>query len=199
VRNEWHRRSDSRDDRPVYRRKALPQGQVRGLFLLPQPLIVATREALVSFALAGINDGGHEGIAYWAGREFADCTVFLQAIVPEAEHSHGHVAVSREGIGRTQRAARGIHLGILCQIHSHPGSDARHSDGDDELVLLPFENMLSIVAPSFGRGFDGLGDVCVHQYQSGRWVLCTAESVIQRIIVVPTVTDLRVRFEDPDG
>jgi len=34
-------------------------------------------------------------------------------------------------------------MGILCQVHSHPGSDTRHSDGDDELVLLPFEGMLS--------------------------------------------------------
>jgi hypothetical protein len=182
---------------PVYRRTPLPQGDLRGLFLIAEPVIRATREALISFALAGIHDGGHEGIAYWAGRELGDCTVFLQAIVPDAEHSEGRVMVSRKEVGRTQRAARSSRLGVLCQVHSHPGSDARHSDGDDVLVLLPFENMLSIVAPQFGTEFGSMADVCVHQYQSGRWVLCSTESVTRQIVVVPTSHDLRVGSRDP--
>jgi proteasome lid subunit RPN8/RPN11 len=154
-------------------------------------VLAATRDALVSFALAGIDDGGHEGIAYWAGREMSDCTVFLQAIVPVADHSHGRVMVSRDEIGRTQRAARANKLGVLCQIHSHPGNDARHSDGDDELVLLPFEGMLSIVSPRFGIGVRSIADLCIHQYQDGRWVLCSPESVARQLLVVPTVQDLR--------
>ena len=178
-------------DRPAYRRRPLPTGELRGLFFLVAPVLAATREALVSFALAGIDDGGHEGIAYWAGREMGDCTVFLQAIVPVAEHSAGRVMVSREGIGRTQRAARASKLGVLCQVHSHSGDDARHSDGDDHLVLLPFEGMLSIVAPRFGVLVQSLADLCVHQYQDGRWVLCPPESVARQLIVVPTVQDLR--------
>ena len=178
-------------DRPVYRTRPLPEGQLRGLFLLVEPVLAATRDALVSFALSGIDDGGHEGIAYWAGRELGDCTVYLQAIVPVAEHSPGRVMVSREEIGRTQRAARANKLGVLCQVHSHPGGDARHSDGDDELVLLPFDGMLSIVAPRFGVYFRGVADLCVHQYQNGVWVLCSPESVARQLIVVPTSQDLR--------
>jgi proteasome lid subunit RPN8/RPN11 len=176
---------------PVYRRRPLLYGELRGLFLLTEPLLAATREALVSFALAGIDDGGHEGIAYWAGREIGDCTVFLQAIVPVAEHSRGCVMVSREEIGRAQRAARANKLGVLCQVHSHPGGDARHSDGDDELVLLPFEGMLSIVAARFGLNVRGITNLCVHQYQDGRWVLCSRESVARQLVVVPTAQDLR--------
>lgn len=169
----------------------MPRGDLRGLFLLPQPVIAATRDALASFALAGIDDGGHEGIVYWAGREMPDCTVFLQAIVPVADHTYGSVSVSREEIGRTQRAAHANKLGMLCQVHSHPGRDARHSDGDDELVLLPFEGMLSIVAPRFGIDFRDVTNACVHQFQDTRWVLCSAVSVARQLIVVPSVEDLR--------
>jgi hypothetical protein len=178
-------------DRPVYRLRPLPRGELRSLFLLAEPVLAATRDALVSFALAGIEDRGHEGIVYWTGREAADCTVFMQAVVPVAEHSHGRVMVSREEIGRTQRAARRDNCGVLCQVHSHPGTDTRHSDGDDELVLLPFEGMLSIVAPSFGLGLLGIADVSVHQYQDGQWVLCSPESVSRGLVVVPTMRDLR--------
>lgn len=182
---------DDSFDRPAYRRRPLPTGELRGLFLVSQPVFGATCEALVSFALLGVNDGGHEGIVYWAGREMGDCTVLLQAVVPVADHSHGRVMVSREEIGRTQRAGRANKLGILCQVHSHPGSDARHSDGDDELVLLPFEGMLSIVAPHFGIYTRRVGDLRVHQFQNGGWVLCSSESVEQRLLIIPSVQDLR--------
>ena len=111
--------------------------------------------------------------------------------MPAAEHSPGRVMVSREEIGRTQRAARANKLGVLCQVHSHPGGDARHSDGDDELVLLPFEGMLSVVAPRFGVYFQALTGLCVNQYQDGAWVLCSPESVARQLIVVPTAQDLR--------
>lgn len=183
--------SGEASDRPVYRFRPLPRGELRGLFLLAEPVLTATRNALVSFALAGIEDRGHEGIAYWTGREASDCTVFMQAVVPVAEHSHGRVMVSREEIGRTQRAARRDQCAVLCQVHSHPGADARHSDGDDELVLLPFEGMLSIVAPHFGLDLQGITDLSVHQFQDNRWVLCSPESVSRGLIVVPIVRDLR--------
>jgi len=182
---------DAEEDRPVYRTKPLPRGVIRGRYVVAEPLIPATHDALISFALAGIDDGGHEGIAFWAGREVGDWTVLVQAVVPDAEHSDRRVMVGREAVGRAGRVARRQGLGILCQVHSHPGGDARHSDGDDELVLLPFENMLSIVVPRFGRYFTDLAGTCVHQFQNGRWVLCSPESVAQSMIVVPSVVDLR--------
>jgi hypothetical protein len=176
---------------PVYRRRPLPGGDIRGLFFVTESVLAATRDALESFALLGIHDRGHEGIVYWAGREMVGCTVFLQTIIPVADHSHGRVMVSREEIGRTQRAARANKLGVLCQVHSHPGNDGRHSDGDDELVLLPFEGMLSIVAPSFGLYLRRITDTRVHQFQDGRWVLCSAASVERKLIVVGATQDLR--------
>jgi hypothetical protein len=156
-----------------------------------QPVLDATGQALVTFLDRGIADGGHEGIVYWCGHEAPDITVFLHAIIPEAEHGPQSVMVSRASVGRAQRHARSLGLGLLSQIHSHPGTDARHSDGDDDLILLPFEGMLSIVVPNFGRHFRRLSDACVHQFQDGRWVLCTASSLRTRFITVPSVHDLR--------
>jgi len=175
----------------VYRTKPLPTGPIRGRYLIAAPVIDATREALISFALVGIDDGGHEGMAFWAGRERGDETLLLQAIVPDAEHAHGSVIAKRRAVSQAARTARAQGLGILGQVHSHPGSDARHSDGDDQLVLLPFENMLSLVVPHFGVRFQTLEDVRVHQFQNGRWVLCSAESVASHFLLIPSAVDLR--------
>jgi proteasome lid subunit RPN8/RPN11 len=179
------------NDPPVYRARPLPVVELRGSFLLAQSVIATTREALTSFALAGIRDGGHEGMAFWAGREADGSTCILQAIVPDADHSDQRVMASAEAVGSAAREARRNELGIICQVHSHPGSDARHSDGDDKLVLLPFEGMLSVVVPGFGLHFNSLDGACVHQFQDGKWVLCTAKSVATRMIVVPSCADLR--------
>jgi proteasome lid subunit RPN8/RPN11 len=178
-------------DPPVYRRRPLPVGELRGSFLLAQSIIAATREALTSFALAGIRDGGHEGMVFWAGREADGSACILQTVVPDADHSAQMVMASAEAVGSAAREARKNGLGIICQVHSHPGSDARHSDGDDDLVLLPFEGMLSIVVPGFGLHFNSLDEACVHQFQGAKWVLCTADSVATGIIVVPPCVDLR--------
>jgi hypothetical protein len=177
--------------RPAYRRRPLPVGQLRGRFVVAPGVVAETRRDLVSFALAGIDDGGHEGMVFWAGHRDDGWTCFMQAIVPDAEHGPGHVSASRAAVGAAARAARSRQLGILAQVHSHPGDDARHSDGDDDLVLMPFEGMLSVVAPRFGLGFTGIEQVCVHQFQDGRWMLCTSASVSGGIVTLEPHLDLR--------
>lgn len=178
-------------DLPIYRTRPLPTGHLSGTLVLAESIIAATREALTGFALSGIRDGGHEGMVFWAGREMDGCTVILQVIVPRADHSAGRVMASAESVGVAARAARKNQLGILAQVHSHPGSDARHSDGDDELVLLPFEGMLSVVVPNYGIKFYELGQACVHQYQKGKWVLCSRSSVESNLFVAPQSVNLR--------
>jgi len=130
-------------------------------------------------------------MAFWAGRQSGDDTLLVQAIVPRAEHTHGSVLANRNAVSQAARTARSQGLGLLGQVHSHPGTDARHSDGDDHLVLLPFENMISVVTPQLGLRFRALADVCVHQFQDGRWVLCSVESVASRMILIPSAVDLR--------
>lgn len=175
----------------VYRTRPLPVRKLVGTILVPEPIIDATRVALTDFALSGIRDGGHEGIVFWAGREFEGGMILTHAIHPRADHGPGHVHVSREEVGRVARIARSFKLGILCQIHTHPGADVRHSDGDDGLILLPFDGMLSIVVPHFGVRFHNFEDVGVHQFQGERWVLCSKNSVKDAISIFPSSTDAR--------
>ena len=180
------------EEAPVYRTRKLPVANLIGNFLVAAQVLTSTQGALQEFALDGIADGGHEGMVFWAGREVSGDVMFLQAVVPDAEHSRGRVHASKSSVGAAARAARAYDLGILCQVHSHPGSDTRHSDGDDDLVLLPFEGMLSIVVANFGIGFVSLGQASVHQFQSGRWALCDPASVARGMKVFPAEVDLRV-------
>jgi proteasome lid subunit RPN8/RPN11 len=80
-----------------------------------------------------------------------------------------------------------MRLSIVAQVHSHPGSDTRHSDGDDDLVLMPFPGMFSLVVASYGAGslLPGQG-AGLHQFQDGRWVLIRRSP--RALIVVPAGT-----------
>jgi hypothetical protein len=166
-------------------------GELRGQFILTEEVFQRTRQALISFGLAGIHDGGHEGIVFWAGREVADATVYLTAIIPEAQHSPQRVIVSKSAFARAAQVARSAGLGILCQVHSHPGRDTRHSDGDDHLIILPFEGMLSLVAPTFGIALQAITDFGVHQFQNGRWIFCRQHSVKSSLVKISSGIDLR--------
>lgn len=130
------------------------------------------------FYEAGLSDGGHEGICFWAGVEGPETTTLEAVIVPVARHGPDGVFVSEVEFANAAAQAHSMGLGILAQVHSHPGANTRHSDGDDELVVMPFENMLSVVAPFYGQTVESIRDFSVHQFQDHRWVLCSATSVL---------------------
>ena len=161
----------------VYRTRPLPRGALRGQYKLAHNLIEDTQRALGMFFDAGRHEGGHEGLCYWAGREETNLTSLEAVVVPSAEHGKCGVFVSETAFADVARRARAMGLGVLVQVHSHPGRDTRHSDGDDDLIVMPFENMLSLVAPYYGRFLRAITDFSVHQYQDRRWVLCDRESV----------------------
>ena len=161
----------------LMRRHPLPRGQVRGRYRISDDLVAETRRALSTFYEAGRADGGHEGLCFWAGLEGSDVTKFEAVIVPVAQADPLGVFVSAVEFAAAAGKAHAMGLGILAQVHSHPGADTRHSDGDDELVVMPFENMFSVVAPFYGRTVRSIGDFSIHQFQDHRWVLCSSESV----------------------
>jgi Prokaryotic homologs of the JAB domain len=171
----------------VHRTKSWPTGPLRGRFIIIESVIQSTERALVT---SRGPEGAHEGIVFWAGIESGNGTMIFAAIIPESSHGPQHVKCSETQIRDASQAARRLHLGILGQVHSHGGEDARHSDGDDELILMPFEGMLSIVVPHYGRrGMRPLEGCGIHQFQSKRWVLCTAE--LANLRTVASAVDLR--------
>jgi hypothetical protein len=177
------------EEPPVYRLSPLPQGALRGRFIVAANVVESTYAVLSGYSKLGRR--GHEGIVFWAGRELGDVTVFTSVVAPKAQSGPQRVIVDAEDVGNSAIAARRHSLAVLAQVHSHPGGDARHSDGDDVLIIQPFEGKLSIVIPRYGAGAQALQTWCVHQFQDGRWVLCDASSIQRGLVVAPPLLDLR--------
>jgi hypothetical protein len=137
-------------------------------------------------------EGGHEGIALLCGVEMPHLTLFTTAIFPEADHRRDYVRCSEDQFAAASALARGSGLGVLAQVHTHPGDSVFHTLGDDDMVRPRYEGMLSIVVPLYGRhGLRPLYSLGVHQLQDGAWVLAERESVRQNIVIIPTAADLR--------
>lgn len=169
--------------------RSLPERHLRGRFAITEAALVAAERILPTFRGP---DGDHEGIVFLGGFELTGLTVFTTAIVPAAEHTHGRVFCSREQVLAASRVARAADVSILAQLHSHPGPSTYHSEGDDEMVLMPFEGMLSLVAPHYGHhGLRPLDSLGIHQFQQGRWVVCERASVRAGFRVLPTEVELR--------
>jgi proteasome lid subunit RPN8/RPN11 len=163
----------------AHRRTPLPTAAARGRLIVAQQVLPPTRAALQ--ASSG-SDGPHEGLVLWLGRTAGTSTVVLSVVVPMTDHGPQKVLCDERAIGLATRAAHAAGLGVVAQVHSHPGGDTRHSDGDDQLVLMPFENMFSLVAGHYGHGHLLPPTAGLHQYQDGRWVQVTNPDAM---IVIP--------------
>lgn len=177
----------------VHRTRPLPRGPLRGRAVVAADVIAASEAALRSFHGDGESDvDPHEGLLFWAGRRVEELTYVLTALIPSSRHRPFGVATDEAAMGEVSRTARSLGLGIVGQVHSHPGKDVRHSDGDDDLAFLPFEGTLSVVVPSYGRrGMSPLEALGVHQFQDGRFVRIEERSIEGAMVVAPSSVDLR--------
>jgi proteasome lid subunit RPN8/RPN11 len=173
---------------PVHRTKPLPVAAARGRLVVTEAVVKATIRALRTFV--GGDGEPHEGLVYWAGRIVGVDTYALAVVVPECKHGPLGVLADAGAMGTVAEEARAYRLAIIAQVHSHPGDDTRHSDGDDELVFMPFEGMFSLVVARYGKGAiepqEGAG---LHQFQDGRWVEIDRRDNV--LIVVPSALELR--------
>jgi hypothetical protein len=171
------------------RRWRLDSAPLQGHFLVYEPVLDLLDRILPSFRGP---EGLHEGIAFLCGLELGDATVFTTAVVPEADHGAGHVRCDEMQMLAVSSTARSLDLGVLAQVHSHPGALTEHSPGDDRMIYMPFEGMLSIVCPNYGQfGIRPLDSLGVHQFQYGRWILAERRSVAERVKIIPSGVDLR--------
>jgi proteasome lid subunit RPN8/RPN11 len=170
-------------------RSEWPLGEIRGRFIFLQEAVFAVERFLPTYR--GV-DGDHEGIAFLCGFEVGETTIYTTALAPPAEHSRGRVWCREEHITVATQTARELGLGLLAQVHSHPGDGTGHSYGDDEMIFMPFDGMLSIVVPNYARfGLHPLDSLGVHQFQDGQWVLCRPDGVRNAISIAPAGVDLR--------
>jgi hypothetical protein len=169
--------------------RQLPTAPLRGRFQITGGAITALERLLPTYRGA---DGNHEGICFLCGYETSTVTLYTTTIAPDADHGYGHVRCAEEDIAAVTKVAREHGLGLLAQVHTHPGGSTGHSLGDDNMVFMPFEGMLSIVVPNYGHyGLRPLDSLGVHQYQDGRWVLCERASIRSNFTILPSARDLR--------
>lgn len=165
----------------VFRTKTLRILPATGLLVVTETVINDTQQALRAFG--GANGERHEGLVFWAGKNIGTSSYVLSAIVPECEHEPFRVVASPSQMGDAARAARELGLGLISQIHSHPDLDTRHSDGDDELVFMPYDGMFSLVVGNYGDGsLDPNEGAGLHQYQNGEWVQVENAAAVFRIV-----------------
>ena len=127
------------------------------------------------------------GLVFLAGDRTEYETAYSTVVVPVVRNTHGSVFVDAKEFGKCAKRARQENLLILAQLHSHPGSCCQHSDGDDQLIMLPFEGMLSIVVPNYGEVDVPFVKCGVHQLRNGVWHLCTEESVRKQFKTTPSL------------
>jgi proteasome lid subunit RPN8/RPN11 len=154
----------------VHRLTPLPTDTSRGRLIIAEQVLAPTITAL----RRTYEGQHHEQLVLWAGRTIEATSVVTSCIVPRTDDGPGHVLLDESAVNDAARLARSARLGIIAQVHSHPGRDTRHSDGDDRLVLMPFEGMFSLVVANYGYGaLDPRHGAGLHQFQQGRWVQIT--------------------------
>jgi hypothetical protein len=175
----------------VHRTRPLPSAASRGQLIVATQVLPPTTAALQ--ASCG-PDGPNEGLVLWLGRTVGKTTLVLAATVPLTDHGCGHVMCYARAVGAAARTAHSASLGMVAQVHSHPGSDTRHSDGDDDLVLMPFEGMFSLVVADYGLGHLSPPSAGLHQFQDGRWVHVTNADAL---VIVPGHLGRKASGEPP--
>ena len=152
----------------VYRLTELPIKINVGRLIVSKSVASQTRMALQSFRG---HDGLHEGLVYWLGRRMSNDSIVVSSIIPKCNHAPQSVMVSESVVGNIMKHVRMMGLGIVAQVHSHSGDDTRHSEGDDKLILMPFEGMFSVVVGNYGSGGITMqAGVGLHQFQNSKWV-----------------------------
>ena len=157
-------------------------GELRGRHVFAPSIVGSSASILKEYA-----QHGHEGLTLLLGVRDSSASHYLSVAAPKTLHGPRSVLFDAQSFGAVVRSCREHNLAVLAQLHSHPGDDARHSDGDDELIPLPFEGMLSLVVPRYGAGLEVLEDFVVHQFQDGHWVH-TPDATLHAL---PTLLDLR--------
>ena len=164
----------------LHRVTPLPVGPARGRLIVGDEVVKVTQRALRSAS----EGGARESMAWWLGSVVGVESVVLSVVRPKTVATAQSVMASAEESGWAARLARRYGLGIVAQLHTHPGTVTRHSDGDDRLILMPFEGMFSIVLAEYGHGeLSVLADRSIHQYQNGRWVLIDPD--VDVMVTVP--------------
>lgn len=134
----------------------------------------------------------HEGILYWAGKSFDNHWWITTCIAPQTISTWGSYKTSARSNADVIQLLAKHKLEIFSQLHSHPGTNVNHSEGDDKGALMPYENFLSIVVPSYAEfGILPLERCGVHRFQNNRFVRLSETEINSTLTIVPSTFNLR--------
>jgi proteasome lid subunit RPN8/RPN11 len=134
----------------------------------------------------------HEAVVYWTGRDLGGECLVTTCIAPDAVTSPGSFHVSAEANAHAITLLNKLGLVLVGQVHSHPGNLIGHSGGDDRGAFMPFENLISIVVPNYGRLDPWPLTRCgVHRFVGGVFRKLTEGEVERKFRVLPAACDLR--------
>lgn len=157
---------------------------------MPAPrLLIISREAWLatSSLLAPYADASVEAGLYWYGIRCFDAAIVSVVGIPHQTNRRGSFEVRDEDLAALVLAIPD-ELVVVAQIHTHPGSDTRHSPWDDKLAVS--QKIISFVFPGYGQD-PSLEDVGVHEFIDERWSRLSPRDVAERIVLSLAVVDTR--------
>jgi hypothetical protein len=158
----------------------------RPLVLIAEP-VLRLSEQLLRQRRAWRN---HERVVYWAGFEIENRWIVTTVIRPQSQTTWGSFRTSAKANAEVVAYLSSTTLGLLGQVHTHPGESVDHSDGDDEMAVVAFENFLSIVVPHYGtRGMLPLQKCGIHRFESDQFRRLQATEISSSVRILTLLKD----------
>lgn len=105
----------------------------------------------------------------WYGLNLGSTLIALQVGIPRQSNFPRHYLIDSEDLCNITTDIVANDFEAVAQIHTHPGSDVRHSGFDDDMIIS--KNIYSIVFPFYGRRLIALNKVGFHVHNGKRWNL----------------------------
>lgn len=135
---------------------------------------------------------GVERVAYLDGIRTARGDGIVTTItVPHAQQSAGHFIVTAEEMSRAGAHLRAHGLVRLAQVHTHPGSDTRHSVTDDERAYSRKAGAVSIVLPWHAAEAPEPTGGAIHVHDRYGWRRLSQHEAEALIRLLPATIDTR--------
>lgn len=152
---------------------------------LPAKLALRTHSLLQTFK-------DTEGLVYWAGVRDGRGGTITTLIVPRCRAHRRRVETSIEANTEVIGTLSEHRIVLLGQAHSHPpGSEARHSKGDDLFTFSSFEGHISVVVRHFAWGNCDPKAWGVHRFMRGAFEFVPTQQHREHLHILPAQVDHR--------
>lgn len=147
--------------------------------------------------LLATSQAGVERVAYLDGIKIpaGDGTfhgIVTTVTLPQAQQYADHFTVSSEEMSRAGQHLRAHGLVRLAQVHTHPGSDTRHSPYDDQHAYSRKAGAISLVLPCHAHGAPLPTAGSVHVNDGERWHPLSLDNATTFIRLVPATVNTRL-------